>query len=599
MNRFDVSMAVARRAMLVVAPALLLMLWSLSGGGPATAQASLAPAVIWAAPIGTTDTAEDEADGISVDSDGNTVVSGVFRGEISLGKETFQSRGEGDIFLVSYSPGGVVRWARQLGGPGDENTFDLKTDGSGNIVASGWFTGDVDFGGIPLSSAGSTDMFLLKFNSKGKALWARSFGGPLGDGGNELDVLPDGRMAVAGISAGGFTVGDRTYPFGGGSRDSYAMRLDSSGKVKWVREFNGPGTERIRAIDINSDGQVFVGFQYRVSVQTEAFSQISRGGWDGALAKLSRTGTPAWLLPFGSVGEDNVRGLASGPDGSVYASGLFHGPAVLADRQIEDIGGLGDDYLMRVSSEGDSGWLVTVAGAGIGTGGEIRSDGYGVVMSSLVSGDLEIAREGRSVGSFGPPGGNPTSYLAGFTPAGELRFNYSPEAIGFGSAALGDVLGISPDGRYIAQAVRFRGTLQAGETSLNTESQKDSAVIYLRTDVPAPSPARLKIMKVAPPKLKLRKGADRKVTFKIRNRGEIVAKKVKLCPQTTRSLKKKIRVPSCRRVGSIRGGAARKVRLRISARQGGGASRRASLKVELKSKNAASRTVRIRIRLLG
>ncbi|MGB0121429.1 MAG: hypothetical protein WBP55_10810 [Solirubrobacterales bacterium] len=579
-------------------PALLVLLACLVPFGSATAATTvpLTPEVRWAISVGEIDTAEDEIDGVSVDPNGNTVVSGVFRERVSFGNQIFQSHGLGDIFLASYSPSGEILWAKQFGSTGDDNTFDLKTDGDGNIIASGWFAGTVDFGGHHLTSNGIQDMFLVKFDAKGRTVWARSFGGPQGDGGNEIDVFPNGRIAVAGISDGTFTVDGQTYPFGGGSRDAYALRLDKDGKVKWVRPFNGPGSERIRAIDINSDGEVFVGFQYRGSVQSERFTVTSRGGWDGALAKLSSSGEPVWMLPFGGAGEDNLRGLASGPDGSVYASGLFEGPAILGDREIGPVGRAGDDYLMRISPGGASSWLVTFVGDGTGTGSEIRSDGHGVVTSSVVTSPLVITRDQETIGGISPPGGNPTSYLGGFTPDGTPRFLYTPQSPGTGSGALGDVLGISPDGRYVAQVLRFKGTLLAGNAALSTQSEKDSALIYLRTDVPAATSARLQFRRTPSANTKLVRGKKKRLKFTIRNTGELSAKRVRICVSPAGGFKGRL-TTGCRSLGKIPG--RDKTTVRLGIKPGGRARSRVAIKVQLKSRNAPNRSRHIPLRLVG
>ena len=76
--------------------------------------------------------------------------------------------------------------------------------------------------------------------------------------------------------------------------------------------------------------------------------------------------------------------------------------------------------------------------------------------------------------------GLPTSYLAGFTPNGDLRFVYSPSPSGKGSGAMGDVLKVSPNGRYAVQALRFRGTLSVAGRAMQTPSKKDSAIILFQ-----------------------------------------------------------------------------------------------------------------------
>ena len=443
------------------------------------AAAGGTPQVLWSLPIGAEDGDEDEVDGIAVDDGGNVAISGIMRGGLALGGEMMPSRGQGDIFLARYNLEGALLWKKSIGGPGGDNTYDRQMDGAGNIIISGWFSGQVDFGGSVLQSQGGTDMFLAKYATNGALIWAQSFGGSGEDGGNELSVSANGEIAVAAISGGGFTINGQGYD-GGGERDSFLLRIGSGGNLIWALPFAGPGTERIRGLSMNNAGEVFLGFQYRGSISTAGTTLQSRGGWDGAVAKVSANGQGQWILPVGGKGTDNVRGIAAGPGGSVYAAGVFEGPATIAGLEVPSIGKKGDDFLMQLTSGGKLAWINTTGGAGPGTGTEIRADSRGVLVSGLIATPLTISHNRDRIAEFTSPSGQPTSYLAGFTPNGDLRFVYSPSPSGKGSAALGDVPGVSPNGRYAVQSLRFRGTLSVAGSTMRTPSKKDSAIILLR-----------------------------------------------------------------------------------------------------------------------
>ncbi|MHC0053385.1 SBBP repeat-containing protein [Actibacterium sp. D379-3] len=438
------------------------------------------PVVAWAMPVGEVDAQPDEIDGISVDPSGNTIISGVFRNKLTLGGTQMRSRGAGDIFMASISPEGKFRWVRQIGGPGDDNTFDLTTDASGNIYASGWYSQQVDFGGVTLKSAGKTDQFVTKISPSGKTVWAKSFGGRGGDGGNEISVLPGGDIAVSGITEGDFTVDGKTYKYGGGKRDAFVIRMAADGKVLWVRHVDGPGTERIRAMSMGPTGDVYVGFQYHGTLRFGSHKLESKGEWDGAAARLTPDGEIAWVVPVGSAGTDNVRGIGVGSDGSVYASGVVSGKAVMIDRTIPQLGRKGDDYLARLSPEGKLLWLVTMSGPGTSVGGELTTDARGVLVSAMLDGPVTIRRNKDKVTVVEPPTGRPTSYVAAFDRNGGLRFIYTPSPDGPGGGAFGDVLSVSRNGNYLAQAIRFRQKLNIAGKTITTPSKKDSAVIFLR-----------------------------------------------------------------------------------------------------------------------
>ncbi|MEM1314178.1 MAG: hypothetical protein AAGI51_06475, partial [Pseudomonadota bacterium] len=110
------------------------------------AEGGALPDVVWAESFGAVDAVSDEVDAISIDPEGNTVVSGIFRGAFDIAGETLRSRGAGDIFIASFSPEGALRWLRHAGSPGEDNTFDLTTDGAGDIYLSGWFSGTIELG---------------------------------------------------------------------------------------------------------------------------------------------------------------------------------------------------------------------------------------------------------------------------------------------------------------------------------------------------------------------------------------------------------------------------------------------------------------------
>lgn len=435
------------------------------------------PEVAWATAVGDIDADADEIDGIAVDDRGNTAISGVFRGRVDIGEVVLDTRGEGDIFVASLHPDGTVRWVEHFGGAGDDNTYDLDVDGEGNVYLSGWFSGTVDLGGIELTAAGGTDMFVAKVSVDGTMLWARAFGGLAGDGGNEIEVTAEGEVAVSAITAGDFEVDGVNHRFGGGLRDSLVVRMDADGGVRWVHHFHGAGNERIRAIALGASGHVAVGFQYRSELRSGTTAMNSRGDWDGALARLTPTGDLDWILTVGGAGTDNVRGAGIAPDSSIYASGQMTDEVFLLDRDLQ-VDTNGDDFVARVTPSGVVEWVVTFGGPGRGVGAELHADDAGVVVSALLDGPITVRRDLEEVTQLAAPTDLPTSYAAAFGPDGELRFVYAPSTRPPGGGAFGDVIGVSPNGRYLAQALRFRGTLSVGGDLLTTPADSDSAVIF-------------------------------------------------------------------------------------------------------------------------
>src|SRR6266850_3383422 len=103
--------------------------------------------------------ADDGAGSIAQDSAGNTYVTGR--------TESF-GQGNGDVLLLNYDARGNLVWARTWGGSGDEAGYGVAVDQAGGIYVAGRTS---SFG------SGWFDALLLKFDSSGTLLWARTWGG--------------------------------------------------------------------------------------------------------------------------------------------------------------------------------------------------------------------------------------------------------------------------------------------------------------------------------------------------------------------------------------------------------------------------------------
>jgi len=112
-----------------------------------------------------------------LDAEGNLYLAGDFSGTLSLGTNSLTSRGSSDFFLARFDRDGTPLWIRQSGGTGWDHSPAVSLDRSGNVFLSGFFISSVDFGPAQLTSRGMTDLFIAKYNRQGKPLWAQQFGG--------------------------------------------------------------------------------------------------------------------------------------------------------------------------------------------------------------------------------------------------------------------------------------------------------------------------------------------------------------------------------------------------------------------------------------
>lgn len=98
--------------------------------------------------------------GLDLDTKNNVFVTGRFTGQIDFGGGLLTSAGKRDVFVAKLSSKGTHLWSRRFGDKEDQ--YATGTAFAGGLFITGYFSGSVDFGLGSLVSAGGTDVFVAK-----------------------------------------------------------------------------------------------------------------------------------------------------------------------------------------------------------------------------------------------------------------------------------------------------------------------------------------------------------------------------------------------------------------------------------------------------
>ena len=176
--------------------------------------------VVWAKQAG--GISWDEGWGITVDSFGNSYVVGTFQGSAIFEGVTLTSNGMYDTFVAKYNPDGSQAWVKQGGGTFQYMAGPaISVDSSGNSYVTGFFGGDAAFDDVTLTSRGGKDIFITKYDPDGSLLWAKQAGGTSNDAGYGISVDSSGNSYVTGYSGEAATFDDVSLPDSGGFAAKY------------------------------------------------------------------------------------------------------------------------------------------------------------------------------------------------------------------------------------------------------------------------------------------------------------------------------------------------------------------------------------------
>jgi hypothetical protein len=198
------------------------------------------------------------ARGLGVDAAGNVTITGYYDGNPDLGGGALPASAGLDLFIASFDMNGSYRWARGMGGGADDWGNRVATDSAGNVFATGFFEGGIDFGGGLLSASGQIDGYVASFSSTGSYRWARRVGGSNCDQTRGVAVDASGKVYATGVFAGSLMFAGQTLT-AVGTGDAFVVTYDNAGAELEARLFGGALSDEVLDLDVTHPGVIVIG----------------------------------------------------------------------------------------------------------------------------------------------------------------------------------------------------------------------------------------------------------------------------------------------------------------------------------------------------
>ncbi|MDB4517000.1 hypothetical protein N9089_05310, partial [Crocinitomicaceae bacterium] len=349
-------------------------------------------AFIWGKSFG--GSSSDSGKAIEVDASGNVYVTGIFNNTVDFdpgpGVFNLTTTGSGgNIYVLKLNSFGFFVWAKSLPGFNFGSTsYDIAIDGSSNAYITGDFNGSVDFDpgvGTDIRTAvGSQDVYVLKLNSSGNFVWARTFGGSEYESGRGIHVDALGNTYTTGSFSGtvdldpGVGILNFTAPTGA----AFIQKLDPSGNLVWAKHIVGvAGTK----ITVDASGSVYIigGFTTTVDFDPDAGTFfITPTGGDTYILKLTSSGALDWVKTTGATSGVLTSSIQIDSNEDVFVSGWFYGSVDFdpsANSEIKTSNGNHDVYIQKFTPAGNLIWAESFGGTARDYCAEVIPDNNGGV----------------------------------------------------------------------------------------------------------------------------------------------------------------------------------------------------------------------------
>lgn len=273
--------------------------------------------------------------------------------------------GSHDIYLIKCNLAGVLMWTHVYGGSSADGAYSLQqTSDSGFIISA--HTSSI--------GAGQHDVYLIKTNIDGDTVWTRSYGG---SGGDYL-------RSVQQTNDGGYISVAETFSFGEGSADVYLVKTDSLGNLLWAKTYGGISSDYGYSVKQTSDsGYIVAGYTNSFGaggydlylIKTDALGDLlwsktyggvsSDYGYSLSLCQDGGYVIAGYTLSFGTNGELLL--IRTDSVGNLLWSRTF--------------GGSGADYGWSVQQTIDGGYVIGGYTSSFGAGSNdvyiIKTDEFG------------------------------------------------------------------------------------------------------------------------------------------------------------------------------------------------------------------------------
>ncbi len=158
-------------------------------------------------------------------------------GYIIAGRTTSFGSGYYDVYLIKINDDGDIQWAKTYGGTEYDGGVSVQQTSDGGYIIGG----DTESYG-----EGERDVYLIKIDETGSVLWTKTYGGTEDDGCLSVQETSDGGYIVT-----GFTTLSNIPTW---NSDVYLIKTDANGSALWTETYGGTKFDIGYSVQETSDG---------------------------------------------------------------------------------------------------------------------------------------------------------------------------------------------------------------------------------------------------------------------------------------------------------------------------------------------------------
>lgn len=274
-------------------------------------------------------------------SNGDVYAAGYYRGtadfDFGPNQSNLNAPNSENTFIVKYNNVGGYLWAKSIGGQGQALIYTMVLDQDENIYVSGSLGGEIDFDpgiGTAILNGNEGDsivskVFLAKYDSDGKYLWAKA----IGSSGSFQSMARDssGNIFISGHFTGtaDFDPGPGIASLtASGYDDAFIAKYDANGNYVWAKRIDSSNQTIPNSMVCDNLGNFYITglfsgiTDFDPGTQTALYDTDSQS-YNAFIVKYSPNGDLVWVKVPQSEGFDQANSITIDPTGNLIVAGKF------------------------------------------------------------------------------------------------------------------------------------------------------------------------------------------------------------------------------------------------------------------------------------
>jgi hypothetical protein len=285
----------------------------------------------------------------------------------------------------------TLEWVKMYGGDYIDYSHAIVVDAAGNSYTTGLFSTTVDFDPGPdvfeiTKVGGWFDCFVSKLDVDGNLVWIKTFQGDGDPESFDLALDETGNVYVAGEFWGSvdFDPGpDSLIFYAEEPHAGFVVKLDSMGDLVWANRFGSGWLCSIRAIDLDTEGNVYMTGMFADSLDLDPGPDVYMltdpgNHMDIFVCKLSDEGHFVWGKHLVGTDNEGFPKVKVNSHGDVYVSGNFTETIEFNSVALTAIGS-GDSFVCKYTDDGEFIWAKQIGGEATELCRTLDSDSLGNV----------------------------------------------------------------------------------------------------------------------------------------------------------------------------------------------------------------------------